>query len=260
MINNKGITLIKLVIIIVVILVLIGVGLFLFLNKDNIFYNTENLSDLEIVNPEKNKRIAEFLMNNEEESEIEQYITIDQENYVTTEANQKLSGKNLIGKEINKMWFEQKSEFQTNEYEKITYTNDEWKIESLKLIPNENEITIFAQIEDKIYQSKPIKIYYDSGESYDINPDNIKYDEKEDRYYNNIVLIKFKDEVSETRRFEIVKAIKGKVVGRLNILDEFHVEVSPRSLSKMRELCSELEKLEEVRMAFLDGINVTEKK
>lgn len=219
--GNKDI-IIKLVILIVAILLLIGLGTFL--NRNNFLHKTENVADTEVAK------------NIKEEVYLEGYITINQEDYETTKAAQTLTGKNLMGKEISQMWYKHESTNGVSEFEIITYTNEDQEVENFKLIPGENEITIFAQIDNDKYKSNVIKIYYDSGEGYQINAEDIKFDNKEQRYYNNVVIIDFEEEVSELRRNEIVESIEGKVVGRINILDQFQVEVSPRELSKMEQI------------------------
>ncbi|MDR1628695.1 MAG: hypothetical protein LBS36_00550 [Oscillospiraceae bacterium] len=187
-------------------------------------------------------------------------LTIDQSDFSTTEVKQVLSGKINLKEDIKRLYYT--IEYQTSidekvEYDIINYENGTWQAENL-LFPENNKITIFAETESCIYSSKPINIYYDRGESYALDTNHISYDEDYDGYYvNNLIIIDFEQGVSEERKNEIVQAIQGQVVGKINTIDELHVEVSPRNLVELENLCDILMKYDEVSFADWNEVHQT---
>jgi len=95
--------------------------------------------------------------------------------------------------------------------------------------------------------------------SYEINEDNIAYDENEYIYYsNNIVIIDFNWSCTEQRKMEIVKSINGEVVGQIKGLNELHVKVTPRELAALEQLVDELTALPEINLAHYDELGFKE--
>jgi len=185
-------------------------------------------------------------------------ITIDQNDFTTTDVLQILTGKIKLQEEIKRLYFTQEwhsSETEIDEYEITIFGNETWQTDEFFLIPENNKIIIFAETESDIYSSKPINIYYDRGESYEPKITNISYDNEENNYYiNNIIIIDFVKGVREERKNEIVTSIGGKVVGRINTIDEFQVEINKRTLKELEELCEYLCTLDEVLYAHTDFV------
>jgi len=235
----------------IIIVVLIGILLVSLLGIYLIFF-AEDESDNIVAEDESNNIVAVW----NGERYIEDYITIDQNNFETTEVLQAITGEILFEETIERIWYTVESEYGIDEYENISFDERIWETKVFQLRPGENKITAFAKTKNNVYCSNSINVYYDTGEGYEIDEAHISYDKNEDTYYiNNIVIIDFETGVTEARRNEIVKSINGEVVGRINVYDEFHVKISPRSLSKLEKLCDTLEKYDEVSMAYVDYLD-----
>lgn len=197
-----------------------------------------------------------------ENSDIQ--LTIDQKDFTTTESLQTITGS-----------FESTSEVKNIEYtvEVMTYSSkgdslevdetgnaeiidDKWNIKDLKLVPDNNKITITLNTIDGKSTCKVINITYDSGYEYDYKDSDLKYDSKRDIYFvNNLILITFENNVSENKKMEIVKSIGGEVVGRINPIDYFQVKVEKvSSVDELEKICDKVKNYSEVLDANIERI------
>lgn len=126
---------------------------------------------------------------------------------------------------------------------------------NIQLKPQINKITVTATTERGNTESKVVYIAYDSGKMYELDENHISYDsETNTKYVNNIILIFFNEGVSDDRRNEIVSSINGKVVGSLNGVDQWQVEVPVNDLNGLKEICNNLINMQEIMYAYVDTI------
>lgn len=185
----------------------------------------------------------------------EKYITIDQTDFLTVENQQQISGTINISDDIEKLYFSVTSDYGIEKYDIENIYNNKWESSVFNLKPGDNKIKVYLKTNNKEYISDIINIKYDRGESYEASEDSISYDEEYDGYYiNNIVLVTFTENTTEQRKQEIVDSINGKIVGRLNTVNELHIEISPRNLNQLEDLCDELEEFEDVDFATWDEV------
>ena len=185
----------------------------------------------------------------------EKYITIDQTDFLTVENQQQISGTINISDDIEKLYFSVTSDYGIEKYDIENIYNNKWESSVFNLKPGDNKIKVYLKTKNNEYISDIINIEYDRGESYEASEDSISYDEEYDGYYiNNIVLVTFTENTTEQRKQEIVNSINGKIVGRLNTVNELHIEISPRNLNQLEVLCDELEKNEDVEFATWDEV------
>lgn len=183
-------------------------------------------------------------------------LTIDQNDFTTTESLHTITGSYHCNGEIIGINYSIKNKI--NDKDEIKEGNasineNKWTIKDLHLKPGYNEILVTLTTTIGKTKSSSLKIYYDDGEQYTIDESHIKTDDLSDTtYMDNILLVYFEDNVTEKRKQEIINSINGKIVGRINVLDQIQVEVSARSLSELEELISDLEKYDEVVLATYD--------
>lgn len=73
-------------------------------------------------------------------------------------------------------------------------------------------------------------------------------------YVNNVIIIFLKDGTTSEQIDSLVKSADGKIVGALPIINQIQVEVSARTLDKLKVLCEELKKNEIVDDAMYDPV------
>ncbi len=189
-----------------------------------------------------------------ENSDIQ--LTIDQKDFTTTESLQTITGSFESTSEVKNieytvevMTYSSKGEsLEVDETGKAEIVGDKWSIKDLRLVPDNNRITITLNTIDGKSECKVINITYDRGYEYDYKDSDLKYDSKRDIYFvDNLILITFENNISESRKMEIVESIDGKVVGRINSLDYFQVKINKVfSLDELENLCKKVAQISEV--------------
>ena len=185
-------------------------------------------------------------------------LTIDNKEETVTDFNQVLSGTFSLSSTVTSIKYIIATEIDDYEVTSSgnaningnTYSSD------IQLKPETNKITVTATTENGKTESKSVKIIYDSGKVYELDENHVAYDnETNTQYVNNIVLIYFLEGISEDRRNEIVSSINGKVVGSINGVNQWQVEINPTNLKGLKEICANLEKEDGVSAAFVDTIS-----
>lgn len=88
---------------------------------------------------------------------------------------------------------------------------------------------------------------------YDFNVDNVEHDtETGIDYINNMVIVFFNGDASDTQIQSIIDSIGGTVKGRLEAIDQYQIEVPSRTLPELKTLCAQLEENESVEAAMYD--------
>ncbi len=195
---------------------------------------------------------AIFVKNNTKSTIV---LTIDQSDFDTQKSTTSLSGTVSSADEtILYVSYKVYSELDNKEGRstgEAEINGDTWKVDKMFLKSGNNEVVIIAETESDSTE-KSINIYYDIGKPYELNEENIKYDdETQTNYVNNIVIILFNDDVSDEKKQSIVEQIDGKVVGRVGA-ECYHVQVSEKTLNELEEICTKLEQFEEVFYAHVD--------
>ena len=168
-------------------------------------------------------------------------LTIDQSDFETQTSKTSLSG--TVNANTDNLIVEYKLYAQIDNYDEsftgtaiVTGTN--WTLDEVFLKSGNNRIVVTANSNEQSV-SETINIYYDMGEFYEPNQENITYDEENDLYYvNNIVLVLFNQEVSDERKSEIIRSVDGQVVGRTDFL--YQIQVTESSYNALENICKEL--------------------
>ncbi len=88
---------------------------------------------------------------------------------------------------------------------------------------------------------------------YEFDEANVSLDEETGiEYVNNILIIFFTDDANEADVQSVVDSLKGKIVGRIPLFNQYQVEVGKKSFSELNNLCNELEKSDKVEYASAD--------
>lgn len=183
-------------------------------------------------------------------------LTIDQNDFTTTESLQTITGsfksnidESIIAYEIQSIINKEV----VSEFGNAEINENKYVINNLRLIPGNNKIIVsIVDGENKIL-SKEINIFYDRGSYHEVDNNHIKIDKDTGvTYIDNIILLYFEDDIDEKKKHEIISSINGNVVGHLNAVDQYQIEVKSQTLNELISLCEELENNEFVYTASPD--------
>lgn len=100
-----------------------------------------------------------------------------------------------------------------------------------------------------------IKQVIEENTLYSPSPFSFAKDIKTGEYYvNNIVIIFLKDGTTREQIDSLISSVDGKIVGELPIINQIQVQISARTLEKLKVLCEELKKNEIVDDAMYDPV------
>lgn len=221
--------------IIVILITIVCLAIFINLSKNNI--DQGNLETTRI----------------KEDNNGDSIIIIDQESFKTTRIKENITG--TMGKSISEIKYTLSKNGEVFNEGSATINSNKWSIDNLQLRAETNKLTVKAINHDKEIEEKSIDIFYDVGKSYEYNKDNIIFYDGSDKtkgYINNIILIFFISGTTDERKLEICDSINGTVVGRNNDLNEYQVEIKPRTIDELRALCKEVGKIHDVFYASYD--------
>lgn len=190
-------------------------------------------------------------------------LVIDQNDFTTTESLQTITGS-----------FESKSKVLSIEYkvEVMRYSSESdylevvksgeaeisennWSVNKLRLLPENNKITITLTTVDGVSVDEIINIYYERGKTYIPTENNIVVDSGTGiAYVNNIIKITFASNTTEEQREEIIKSINGEIVGSINTIKQYQVQIEPHTLNELKSICEDLENKEAVLLATYDSV------
>lgn len=89
--------------------------------------------------------------------------------------------------------------------------------------------------------------------AYELDEKSVKADEETGIHYvDNIVLVFFDIGTAEEEKMRVVDEIGGKLVGRLDSIDQFQIQVSSRNLKELKELCSQIDDMNGVISTSFD--------
>lgn len=91
------------------------------------------------------------------------------------------------------------------------------------------------------------------------NEENIVYenDNKSLGYVNNMVLVFFRKDASTDDINNIAKAINGKIVGKIDGLNQYQIQVKPADKSELQKICDDLLANDIVKDAIIDVVVTT---
>lgn len=186
------------------------------------------------------------------------HLTIDNKENTVTNFNQVLSGTFSSSSDISSIKYTIATEI--DDYEVTDSGNavikDNTYSVDVQLKPKNNKITVTATTQSGNTEIKEVNISYDSGKIYELNENHIAYDsDTNTKYVDNIVLIYFRNDTSNDRRNEIVSSINGKVVGSINGVNQWQVEISPTNFKELNKICENLKNEDGVSNAFIDTIS-----
>lgn len=201
------------------------------------------------------------ISNSEKNSDIR--LTIHQNDFTTTESLQTITGSFKSESEV--LSIEYKVEVMRysseNDYLEVVESGNaeiignDWSINKIRLLPENNKITIKLTTTNGESIDETINIYYERGKTYTPDKNNIVTDSETGiTYVNNIIKITFASSTTEEQRDEIIKSINGEIVGSINTLKQYHVQIESHSLSELKSMCEELETNEEVLSASYDSV------
>ncbi|MGN1478765.1 MAG: S8 family serine peptidase [Acutalibacteraceae bacterium] len=184
-------------------------------------------------------------------------LTINQNDFSTTKKDVIISGTYTtdgVLKDITYKIFSYTDTDNASETGSVIIDGDQWEID-LQMKPDVNRIVITGENLDGAICEKTVLVTYDAGNVYTPNEENIKIDEESNTLYvNNMIIIIFKNDISQSRIDEIVRSIDGKIVGKLNGINQYQIEVANKSLQQLKELVSTVEQYSEVLFAHYDEV------
>ncbi len=184
-------------------------------------------------------------------------IRIDQKNHTTTEHLDTITGKIENQDMLKSLKYVIKTETDENSISSegiIEVKDSSWSIPDIRLKPGENEVTITAESKTSEQTSKSIKINYDSGYVYKFEPQEIVKSEDGYLYIDNVLIIIFKQNVTEERIKEIIKNEKGQIVGQLNISKTYEVKFKVNGEKELIDMLKKFERMSEIVNVSFDNI------
>lgn len=184
-------------------------------------------------------------------------LTIDQNDFSTTDKDVIISGSYITDgalKDITYELFSYTDSEKASESGSVIIDGERWEV-SLQMKPDLNKITFKGENLDGAVSEKSISVTFDAGNLYTPSEDHIKLDSGSDTLYvNNMIIAVFKEGVSQSRINEIVNSIDGNIVGQLNGINQYQIEVSNKSLQQLKSLVETLERNNEVLFAHYDEV------
>ena len=176
-----------------------------------------------------------------EKEDIE--ITVDKNTINTKDANQVINGKIETDEKASVGYsvYSELDEGKVSAKGKADVTGDNFKIDDLKLKPGKNKIKITAKDNEGNKNTKNITVNYDNGTTYKVDGDSVVKDEESGiSYVKNIIIVTFKDNVSEEKKAEVVSHLNGTIVGSINILDQYQIRIKDSTLEELKNICEDV--------------------
>lgn len=185
-------------------------------------------------------------------------LTIDQNDFSTIEKNVTISGSYATDgalKDITYEIFSYTDTDQSSDAGSVIIDGQQWEVD-LQLKPDLNKIVFKGETLDGATSEKTISVTFDAGNIYTPKEENIALDtESETLYVNNMIIVVFKNGVTRSKVDDIVKSIDGKIVGQLNGINQYQIEISERNLQQLKSLISTLERNDEILFAHYDEVH-----
>ncbi len=103
--------------------------------------------------------------------------------------------------------------------------------------------------------SIPAEKEIDDPLPYTIKPESIQFDEEEQEYYvNDIIIVYFKEGTDGSEVKEAVESVNGTIAGGMPVLDKYEIRVPASSLSELQSICEKLESMDSVDLALTDFV------
>lgn len=185
-------------------------------------------------------------------------LEVDQSDFYTTKIQQSITGTLNPESDITSVKCIVSTDTKT-ERKNVAVKDGTWEAD-LKLVPGDNTITVTADTNNGQIEEKTITINYDAGSVYTLDESHIKTDEETGiTYIDNIIIIIFNNDVSDNRIHEIISSINGEIVGSLNAINQYQVQIDRMELADLESLQDELEEYEEIRVTMYDTASPYEK-
>lgn len=128
--------------------------------------------------------------------------------------------------------------------------------EDVKLQDGENKVIFTAEDIKGNTATEEMKVTYDAGKLAEIPEKNLVEDGSGEVYVNNTLLISFHLNVSEERREEIIESVNGTVIGKINAIKCYQVQIKESNLEELKKISKQLMKdyPEEVMSAKYDSV------
>ncbi len=129
-----------------------------------------------------------------------------------------------------------------------------WEAEIL-VKPDVNTITVTGENKDGVKSSATIDVTYDAGSVYIPDVDDINVDSQTGlSYIDNVIVVVFKEDTSESKKKEIINSVNGTIVGQLNGVNQYQIQVPTSTLSQLKEKVNKLESYSAVTLAHYDSV------
>ena len=126
---------------------------------------------------------------------------------------------------------------------KLTIDGEEYHFDETTgaLLENPEENRVPSQIEDEIYTP---------------NPEHIAIDpETGIIYVNNMIIVVFEPGSADDDILSLIQKLNGRVVGKLDVIDQYQIEIPGRSLADLTRLIEEIEQYDSVMFAHYDMLS-----
>ena len=135
-------------------------------------------------------------------------------------------------------------------------SGDTFTAEQIKLQDGENKVVFTVEDQSGNTTTKEMQVTYDAGELAEIPEKNIVEDASGVKYVNNTLLVTFHLDTTQERREEIISSINGTVIGQINAIKCYQVQVETKDMEQLQQMGDALKKAypDDVMSATVDTI------
>lgn len=185
-------------------------------------------------------------------------VNISQNNFETTNSRITLSGTYKTDRALKNITYSvlaySDDENSSVENGEAIIDGNNWTAE-VQLKPDVNEITVTIVNVDGKTACDSIDVTYDAGSVYVPSADSVRVDSQSGlSYVSDIVVVVFEENVLESRKEEIIASVDGTVVGQLNGVNQYQLQVPTSTLSQLKSKVNALENFSEVAFAHYDNV------
>ena len=121
-----------------------------------------------------------------------------------------------------------------------TVQDNKFVAENVQLQDGENTVVFTAEDSQGNISTENVNVTYEAGELAPIDKEHLTEAKSGEVYVNNTLLITFHLDVTPERREEIIASVNGKVIGQINAIKCYQVQIAESSLEKLEALSEQL--------------------
>ena len=190
-------------------------------------------------------------------------VTLQTEDEITTEnvvesLTGTLTGANQVENITYKVMDEKENVIAEGEAE---IKGNTFSADDVKLREGDNKVIFTAEDKDGEITTTEMNVNFDGGTLADTEEKNVKTDKETGvQYVNNRLVITFNPKSTEEERQDVIDSVDGKVIGQINAIKCYQVQVDNADLNELSALATEIRKNNQgvVVAASVDTMNKTQ--